>query len=184
MTMHRLFNDKVKPYILIDVKTNSEESSCAKKLFLYEFLLSMLSHMNYVHIHSDNCLFSWAQVLWHLHRAEVSWGHHCIVLMRVNFCYLFWLSSFRLSVLVALTMLFTVKEQENIFSFFLSLSFNFSFAQHQHQLSHCCYSVVLFPLWNSYYNVYQKPDLYHGFCEFHTHLLCVVLTLASGLCSQ
>ncbi len=54
MTMHRLFNDRVKPYILIDVKTNSEESLCAKKLFLYEFLLSMLSHMNYIHIHSDN----------------------------------------------------------------------------------------------------------------------------------
>jgi hypothetical protein len=53
MTMHRLFDDKVRSYILIDVKTNSEESSCAKKLFLYEFLLSMLSHMNYVHIHSD-----------------------------------------------------------------------------------------------------------------------------------
>jgi len=56
MTMHRLFNDKAKPYILIDVKTNSEESSCAKKLFLYEFLLSMLSYMNYVCIHSDKCV--------------------------------------------------------------------------------------------------------------------------------
>jgi len=56
--MHRLFDDKAKPYILIDVKTNSEESSCAKKLFLYGFLLSMLSYMNYIHIHSDNCLFS------------------------------------------------------------------------------------------------------------------------------
>jgi len=55
--MHRLFDDRVKPYILIDVKTNSEESSCAKKLFLYGFSLSMLSHMNYIHIHSDNCLF-------------------------------------------------------------------------------------------------------------------------------
>ncbi len=32
----------------------SEESSCAKKLFLYGSLLSMLSHMNYVCIHSDN----------------------------------------------------------------------------------------------------------------------------------
>jgi len=52
--MHRLFNDRAKPYILIDVKTNSEESSCAKKLFLYEFLLSMLSYMNYVCIHSDS----------------------------------------------------------------------------------------------------------------------------------
>ncbi len=51
--MHRLFDDRAKPYILIDVKTNSEESSCAKKLFLYEFSLSMLSHMNYIHIHSD-----------------------------------------------------------------------------------------------------------------------------------
>ncbi len=52
--MHRLFDDRAKPYILIDVKTNSEESSCAKKLFLYESSLSMLSHMNYVCIHSDN----------------------------------------------------------------------------------------------------------------------------------
>ncbi len=51
--MHRLFNDRVRPYILVDVKTNSEESSCAKKLFLYGFLLSMLSYMNYIHIHSD-----------------------------------------------------------------------------------------------------------------------------------
>jgi len=51
--MHRLFNDRAKPYVLIDVKTNSEESSCAKKLFLYEFSLSMLSNMNYIHIHSD-----------------------------------------------------------------------------------------------------------------------------------
>jgi len=54
--MHRLFDDRVKSYILIDVKTNSEESSCMKKLFLYEFSLSMLSNMNYVCIHSDNCL--------------------------------------------------------------------------------------------------------------------------------
>jgi len=53
MTMHRLFNDRVKSYILIDVKTNSEESSCAKKLFLYEFLLNMLSYMNYICIHFD-----------------------------------------------------------------------------------------------------------------------------------
>jgi hypothetical protein len=52
--MYRLFNDKVRPYILIDVKTNSEESSCAKKLFLYEFLLSMLSYINYVCIHFNN----------------------------------------------------------------------------------------------------------------------------------
>jgi len=56
--MHRLFNDRVRPYILVDVKTNSEESSSSKKLFLYEFSLSMLNHMNYIHIHSDNCLFS------------------------------------------------------------------------------------------------------------------------------
>jgi len=54
--MHRLFNDRVKPYILVDVKTNSEESSCAKKLFLYESSLSMLSHMNYFCIYSDNYL--------------------------------------------------------------------------------------------------------------------------------
>ncbi len=54
MTMHRLFDNRVRPYILIDVKTNSEESSCAKKLFLYGFLLSMLSNMNYVCIHSDS----------------------------------------------------------------------------------------------------------------------------------
>ncbi len=53
MTMHRLFDGKAKSYILIDVKTNSEESSCTKKLFLYGFLLSMLSNMNYVCIHSD-----------------------------------------------------------------------------------------------------------------------------------
>jgi len=53
MTIHRLFDDKVRPYILVDVKTNSEESSCAKKLFLYEFLLSMLSYMNYICIHFD-----------------------------------------------------------------------------------------------------------------------------------
>jgi len=52
--MHRLFNDKAKPYVLIDVKTNSEESSCAKKLFLYGFSLSMLSYMNYICIHSDS----------------------------------------------------------------------------------------------------------------------------------
>ncbi len=51
--MHRLFNDRVRSYILVDVKTNSEESLCAKKLFLYGSLLSMLSHMNYIHIHSD-----------------------------------------------------------------------------------------------------------------------------------
>jgi len=143
MTMHRLFNDRAKSYILIDVKTNSEESSCAKKLFLYEFLLSMLSHMNYVCIHFDNCLLSWAQVLWCLHRAEVLQGHHHVVLTRVNFCChimlvwvnsccLFWLSLFRLSALVVLTMLFTVKEHKNIFFFFLSLSFNFSFTWHQH----------------------------------------------------
>jgi len=56
--MHRLFDDRVKPYILIDVKTNSKESSCTKKLFLYGFSLSMLSNMSYVCIHSDNCLFS------------------------------------------------------------------------------------------------------------------------------
>ncbi len=54
--MHRLFDGKAKPYILIDVKTNSEESSCVKKLFLYEFLLNMLSHMNYICIHSDNLI--------------------------------------------------------------------------------------------------------------------------------
>jgi len=51
--MHRLFDDRAKSYILIDVKTNSEESSCAKKLFLYEFSLSMLSYMNYICIYSD-----------------------------------------------------------------------------------------------------------------------------------
>ena len=51
--MHRLFDGRVRSYSLINVKTNFKESSCAKKLFLYEFLLSMLSHMNYVHIHSD-----------------------------------------------------------------------------------------------------------------------------------
>jgi len=56
MTMHRLFDGRARPYILVDVKTNSEESSCAKKLFLYESLLSMLSHMNYIHIHSDKCV--------------------------------------------------------------------------------------------------------------------------------
>jgi len=56
--MHRLFNDRVRPYILVDVKTNSEESSCAKKLFLYEFLLNMLSYMNYIHIHSDRNAFN------------------------------------------------------------------------------------------------------------------------------
>ena len=55
MTMHRLFDGRARPYILVDVKTNSEESSYAKKLFLYEFLLSILSHMNYIHIHSDKC---------------------------------------------------------------------------------------------------------------------------------
>ena len=53
MIMHRLFNDKVKPYILIDVKTNSEESSSSKKLFLYGSSLSMLSNTNYVRIHSN-----------------------------------------------------------------------------------------------------------------------------------
>ncbi len=56
--MHRLFNNRVRSYILVDVKTNSEESSCVKKLFLYEFLLNMLSHMNYICIYSDNCLLS------------------------------------------------------------------------------------------------------------------------------
>jgi len=56
--MHRLFDGKARPYILIDVKTNSEEFSCAKKLFLYEFLLSMLSNMNYVCIHSDKTAVS------------------------------------------------------------------------------------------------------------------------------
>jgi len=56
--MHRLFDDRAKPYILIDVKTNSEESSCTKKLFLYGFLLNMLSNMNYVCIHSDRMIQS------------------------------------------------------------------------------------------------------------------------------
>jgi len=56
--MHRLFDGKAKPYILIDVKTNSEESSCAKKPFLYGFLLSMLSHINYVCIHFDSLMIS------------------------------------------------------------------------------------------------------------------------------
>jgi len=51
--MHRLFDDKARPYILVNVKTNSEESSCAKKLFLYGSSLSMLSYINYIHIHSD-----------------------------------------------------------------------------------------------------------------------------------
>ncbi len=119
----------------------SEESSCAKKLFLYEFLLNMLNHMNYICIHSNNCLLSWAQVLWRLHRAEVSQDHHCVVLIRVNFCCLLWLSSFRLSALIVLTMLFTVTEHKNIFSFCLLLSFNFSFTQHQHQLN--CLTVTI-----------------------------------------
>ncbi len=57
MTMHRLFNDRARSYILVDVKTNSEESSSSKKLFLYEFSLSMLSHMNYICIHSDKWLW-------------------------------------------------------------------------------------------------------------------------------
>ncbi len=124
----------------------SEESSCTKKLFLYEFSLSMLSNMNYVCIHSDNCLLSWAQILQCLHRAEVLQDHCHIVLTRVNFCCLFWLSSFRLNALVVLTMLFTVEECKNIFSFFLSLFFNFSFTWHQHQLPHCYYLVALFLL--------------------------------------
>jgi len=58
MTIHRLFDDRAKSYILIDVKTNFKESLCAKKLFLYGFLLSMLSYMNYIHIHFNNCLLS------------------------------------------------------------------------------------------------------------------------------
>ena len=99
--------------------------------------------MNYVCIHSDNCLLSWAQVLWCLHRAEVLQGHHHVVLTRVNFCCLLWLSSFRLSALIALTMLFTVTEHKNTFSFCLSLSFNFSFAQHQHQLNHLTVAILL-----------------------------------------
>ncbi len=157
ITMHRLFDDRARSYILIDVKTNSEESSCAKKPFLYGSSLSMFSHMNYVCIHSDNCLLSWVQVLWRLHKAKISQDHHHVVLIKVNFCChimlvwvnfccLFWLSLFRLSVLVVLTMLFTVEEHKNIFLFSLSLSFNFSFAQHQHQLSHCCYLIALFLL--------------------------------------
>jgi len=36
----------------------SEKASSLKKPFLYESLLSMLSHMNYVHIHSDTFAFS------------------------------------------------------------------------------------------------------------------------------
>ena len=80
----------------------------------------------------------------------------CAMFVWVNFCCLFWLSLFRLSALVVLTMLFTVEEHENIFSFFLSLSFNFSFTQHQHQLSYCHYLVTLFLLWKTYYNVYQS----------------------------
>jgi hypothetical protein len=179
MTMHRLFNDRAKSYILIDVKTNSEESSCAKKLFLYEFLLSMLSHMNYICIHSDNCLFSWVQVLWHLHRAEVLQDHHHVVLTRVNFCCchvcmsvhcLFWLSSFRLSALVVLTMLFTVKEHKNIFSFF----FHFLSTSLLHNININCLTVAIllhFLLWNISQHL-SKSDLYHDFCEFHTHL-CV-----------
>ena len=91
--------------------------------------------MNYICIHSDNCLFSWVQILQHLYRAEilqcchyvmftrVNFCHH-IMLTRVNFCCLIYLSSFRLSVLVVLTMLFTVKEHKNIFSFFLSHNIN------------------------------------------------------------
>jgi len=51
--MHRLFDDRARSYILINVKINSEESLCVKKLFLYEFLLSILSYMNYIYIHSD-----------------------------------------------------------------------------------------------------------------------------------
>jgi len=51
------------------------------------------------------------------------------------------LSSFRLSALVVLTMLFTVTEYMNIFSFCLSLSFNFCFTQHQHQLN--CLTVTI-----------------------------------------
>ncbi len=119
----------------------SDKSSCVKKLFLYEFLLSMLSYMNYLCIHSDNCLLSWAQILQCLHKAEVLQGHHCVVFTRVNSCCLLWLSSFRLSALVVLTMLFTVAEHMNIFSFCLSLSFNFSFTWHQHQLN--CLTVTI-----------------------------------------
>ncbi len=98
------------------------------------------------------------------------------MLVWVNPHCLFWLSSFRISVLVVLTMLFTVEEH--------ALSFNFSFAQHQHQLPHCCYLFTLFPFWNPYHNTYQKSDLYHGFCEFHMCFLCEILTLASESSSQ
>ncbi len=185
MTMHRLFDDRVKSYILIDVKTNSEESSCAKKLFLYEFLLSMLSHMNYIYIHSDNCLLSWAQVLWCLHRAEILQGHCCVVLMRVNSHCLLWLSLFMLSALIALTMLFTVAEHKNIFSFCLSLSFNFSFAQHQHQLNCLTVTILLCHFcFKTHITTPIKARPLSWLLWVSYAFLCVILTLASGSCSQ
>jgi membrane-associated HD superfamily phosphohydrolase len=183
MTMHRLFDDRVRPYSLIDVKTNFKESSYAK-LFLYEFLLNMLSYMNYVCIHSDNCLFSWAQVLWHLHRAEILQDHHCIVLTRVNFCCLLWLCSFRLNTLVVLMMLFTVAEHMNIFSFvfhFLSTSL----LHNQHQLNVNCLTVTIllccFP--SKLISTYQSQISIMTSVGFIC-VLCVILTLASELCSQ
>jgi hypothetical protein len=55
MTMHRLFDDR-RPYILIDVKTNLWRVFMCKEALLIWFLLNMLSHMNYICIHFDNCL--------------------------------------------------------------------------------------------------------------------------------
>ena len=144
--------------------------------------------MNYVCIHSDNCLLSWAQVLWCLHRAEVLQGHCCVVLMRVNSHCLLWLSLFRLSALVALTMLFTVAECVNIFSFCLSLSFNFSFAQHQHQLnstvlsllSHCVTPALKLIL----QHLSNLRPLSWLLWVSYVFFLCAVLTLASESCSQ
>jgi hypothetical protein len=93
----------------------------------------------------------------------------------VNFCCLLWLSSFRLSALVVLTMLFTVAEHMNIFSFvFHFLSTSLCMTQHQLNVNHltvaillCCFALKLISQHLS------KPDLYHGFCEFHTHFFCV-----------
>jgi hypothetical protein len=191
MTMHRLFDDKAKPYILIDVKTNSEESSCAKKL-LYEFLLSMLSHMNYVCIHSDNCLLSWVQVLCvfielRYHKTIImlcSWVNFCccVMLVWVNFCCLFWLSLFRLSACCADNAIHCWRAQEYIF--FLSFTF-FQLLFHTTSTStvslslSCCIVSALKDILHL-----SKPDLYHDFCEFYMCLLCdtdtdfrVVLTM-------
>jgi len=82
-----------------------------------------------------------------------------------------WLSSSMLSALVALTMLFTVAEHMNIFSFCLSLSFNFSFAQHQHQFN--CLTVIILLRHSHLHNAYQSQTSIMALMSFIRVFFCV-----------